>query len=79
MHFKTNPQDEMYPITAIYPLELIHLDILSIGGEDDVLKNVLVVTDQFTRYAQCYATSYQIAATVANQISSLSGSTKVHR
>ena len=48
MHFKTTPQhDEMYPIMATYPLELIHLDFLSIGGKDDVLKNVLVVTDHF--------------------------------
>ena len=41
MSFKTTPQhDEMYPITATYPLELIHLDFLSIGGNDDILKNV---------------------------------------
>ena len=66
MHFKTTPQhDEMYPIIAMYPLELIHLDFLSIGGKDDVLKNVLVVTDHFTRYAQCYVTSNQLAVTVA--------------
>ena len=45
----------MYPITASYPLELIHLDFLTIGGKDDVL----VVTDHFTRYAQCYVTSNQ--------------------
>ena len=51
MRFKTTPHDEMYPITATYPLELIHLDFLSIGGKDDVLKNVLVVTDYFTCYA----------------------------
>ena len=66
MHFKMTPQhEEMYPITATYPLELIHLDFLSIGGKDDVMKNVLVVTDHFTRYAQCYVTSNQLAVTVA--------------
>ena len=66
MHFKTTPQcEEMYPITATYPLELIHLDFLSIGGKNDVMKNVLVVTDHFTRYAQCYVTSNQLAVTVA--------------
>ena len=58
MRFKTTPQcEEMYPIMATYPLELIHLDFLSIGGKDDVMKNVFVVTDHFTRYAQCYVTS----------------------
>ena len=49
MHFKTTAQrEEMYPITATYPLELIHLDFLSIGGKNDIMKNVLVVTDHFT-------------------------------
>ena len=49
MHFKMTPQhEEMYPIMATYPLELIHLDFLSIGGKDNVMKNVLVVTDHFT-------------------------------
>ena len=66
MHFKTTPQhDEMYPIMVMYPLELIHLDFLSIGGKNDVLKNVLVVTNHFTRYAQCCVTSNQLAVTVA--------------
>ena len=69
LRFKQKPQqDEMYPITASYPLELIHLDFLTIGGKDDVLKHILVVTDHFTRYAQCYVTSNQTATTVADQV-----------
>ena len=69
MHFKTTPQhDEMYPIMATYPLELIHLDFLSIGGKDDILKNVLVVTDHLTGYAQCCVTSNQLAVTVAKTL-----------
>ena len=32
------------------------IDFLSIGGKDDKMKSVLVVTDHFTRYAQCYVT-----------------------
>ena len=58
----------MYPLTASYPLELIHLDFLTIGGKDDVLKHILVVTDLFTRYAQCYVTSNQTAITVADKM-----------
>ena len=50
---KKKEQTELYPITATYPLELVHLDFLSIGGKDDKMKSVLVVTDHFTRYAQC--------------------------
>ena len=40
---KKKEQTELYPITATYPLELVHLDFLSIGGKDDKMKNVLVV------------------------------------
>ena len=32
------------------------------------MKNVLVVTDHFTRYAQCYVTKNQTALTVANEL-----------
>ena len=53
---------------ATYPLELIHLDFLSIGGKDDKMKSILVVTDHFTRYAQCYVTSNQTALTVAKTL-----------
>ena len=54
---KKKEQTELYPIT--YPLELVHLDFLSIGGKDDKMKSVLVVTDHFTCYAQCYVTKNQ--------------------
>ena len=33
-----------------------------------MLKNVLVVTDHFTRYAQCYVPSNQLAVTVAKTL-----------
>ena len=65
---KKKEQTELYPITATYPLELVHLDFLSIGGKDDKMKNVLVVTDHFTRYAQCYVTKNQTALTVATEL-----------
>ena len=65
---KPKERTELYPITATYPLELVHLDFLSIGGKEDKMKNVLVVTDHFTRYAQCYVTRNQTALTVANKL-----------
>ncbi|MCG8622444.1 MAG: DDE-type integrase/transposase/recombinase, partial [Proteobacteria bacterium] len=69
VRFKQKPQkDKLYPLTATYPLELIHLDFLTIGGKGDVLKNILVVTDHFTRYAQCFITSNQSAITVADTL-----------
>ena len=52
------PQEksEMQPILVSYPLELVHLDFLTLGGKTDDSKsiNVLIVTDHFTKYAQAY-------------------------
>ena len=47
---------EMKTITGSYPLELIHLNFLTIGTKNDSNKNVsvLVVTDHLTRYAAAY-------------------------
>ena len=41
MHFK-QPQEkaDMTSITASYPLELVHLDILMIGNKSDSSRNV---------------------------------------
>ena len=58
------PQEksEMQPILVSYPLELVHLDFLTLGGKTDDSKsvNVLVVTDHFTKYAQAYVTPKQL-------------------
>ena len=67
-HFKERPStEEIEQTEAEYPLEMIHVDFLVIGGKKDPRKdiNVLVVTDHFTRYAQAYVTMSQTTATVA--------------
>ena len=55
------PQEkaEMQPILVSYPMELIHLDFLTLGGKagDTKSTNILVVTDHFTKYAQAYINS----------------------
>ena len=66
--FKDRPdKEEIEQTDAHYPLELVHVDFLTIGGKKDVRKdiNVLVVTDHFTRYSQAYVTTSQTATTVA--------------
>ena len=66
--FKTPREvEEISQIDASYPLELIHIDYLKIGGKKDDRKdtNVLIVTDHFTRYTQAYVTSSQTAVTTA--------------
>ena len=57
----------METIETSYPLELIHMDFLTIcskrGPSKDI--NILVVTDRFTRYLQGFITSNQTARAVA--------------
>ena len=62
-------------IECLYPLEMIHLDFLSIGqaGVDEAGRkkkpiNVLVVTDHFTRFSQAYVTTNQTAAEIAHKL-----------
>ena len=53
IRFKQKPEwAELKTLDGSYPLELVHMDFLKIGGKDDKSTNVLVVTDHFTQYAQ---------------------------
>ena len=67
LRFNTKPEkEEMSTITATYPLELVHLDYLTIGEKSsDKMVNILVITDHFTRYAQAYITPKQMAHVTA--------------
>ena len=71
LRFK-QPQDrvEMQPILVSYPMELIHLDFLTLGGKagDAKSTNILVITDHFTKYAQAYITAKQTAIVVAHTL-----------
>ena len=63
LQFKSKPKKtELYPITTTHPLELVHMDFLTIKlgmtGKD---VNILVVTDHFTHYAQAFITPLQTA------------------
>ena len=71
LRFK-QPQEkvEMQPILVSYPMELIHLDFLTLRGKTEDTKNIniLIVTDHFTKYAQAYATPKQTAILVAHTL-----------
>ena len=71
LRFK-QPQEkaEMQPILVSYPIELIHLDFLTLGGKagDAKSTNILVITDHFTKYAQAYITPKQTAVVVAHTL-----------
>ena len=60
----------MQPILVSYPLELVCLDFLTLGGKTDNRKsvNVLEVTDHLTKYAQAYVTPKQTAVIVAKTL-----------
>ena len=60
-------RSEMQSILVSYPMELVHLDFLTLGGKADDSKsvNIPIVTDHFTKYAQAYVTSKQTAVVVA--------------
>ena len=64
------PQEkaEMQPILVSYPMELIHLDFLMLGGKagDTKRVNILVAPHHFTKYSLAYITPKQTAIVVAH-------------
>ena len=63
------PKALLCPIRAYAPLELVYLDYTSIESmmelnKPPVVKNILVITDHFTRYALAVVTKNQTAKTV---------------
>ena len=68
--YKQQPEREkLKPINCMYPLELVHLDFLTIGKEGTEKSiNVMIVTDHFTRYAQAYITPKQMAPIIAKTL-----------
>ena len=71
--FKKLPEKPtLNPIEMTRPLELIHIDYLTIeaprNSRSQKDANILIVTDHFTRYAQAYVTPNQKAATVAKTL-----------
>ena len=72
------PQEifEMQPIMVTYPLELVHLDFLTVGGkaDDNRSVNLLIVTDHSTKYAQAYVTPKADSSSgCSNLVGKLSG------
>ena len=55
----------MQPIYVTQPLELVHMDYLSLESSKGNIKNVLVITDHFTRYALAYPSKTQTAQAAA--------------
>ena len=69
--FKAKPQIPlMEPILCTEPLDLVHIDYVSMEvtvgvKEKPAVKNILVIKDHFTRYTQAYVTNNHTARTTA--------------
>ena len=55
----------LQPIHVTQPLELVHMDYLSLELSKGNIENVLVITDHFTRYALAYPSKTQTAQATA--------------
>ena len=55
----------LQPIHVTQPLELVHMDYLSLEPSKGNIENVLVITDHFTRYALAYPSKTQTAQATA--------------
>ena len=59
---KSAPQvAPLQPIYVSQPMELVHMDHLSLEPSKGNIENVLVITDHFTRYALAYPSKTQTA------------------
>ena len=58
----------LQPIVANQPMELVHMDFLSIELPKGNIENVLVINDHFTRYAQAYPSKAQTAQATAKML-----------
>ena len=55
----------LQPIHVTQPIELVHMDYLSLEPSKGNIENVLVITDHFTRYALAYPSKTQTAQATA--------------
>ena len=73
LRFKRLPERaNLNPIEATRPMELVHIDYLTIEAPKNSISlkdvNILIVMDHFTRYTQAYVTPNQKANTVAKTL-----------
>lgn len=65
---RIEPRAPLHPIKATYPLEIISVDFLILGRPADAYQNILVATDQFTRFAWAVPTLDQTAETTVKML-----------
>ena len=66
---KRAEQPPLEPILATHPMQIVHIDFLTIeSGKKNKDHNVLVITYQFTRFVQAFFTTSQTAQTTAKTL-----------
>ena len=55
-------------VTSASPMDIIAIDFLKVDRAAGGYEYILVITDQFTRYAQAYATTNKSAKTAAEKL-----------
>ena len=73
LRFKTQPEKaELNPIIATRPMELVHIDYLTIEAPENSRSskdiNILIITDHFMRYVQAHIISSQKVHVVARTL-----------
>ena len=70
LRFKTKQETApLENIQASYPMELVHMDYLTIeSNKSNKDVNILVVTDHFNRFAQAFVTPSQTPSGVAKTL-----------
>jgi hypothetical protein len=63
--FKSKTSAELVNIKSSNPFELVCIDYLSLEQSKGGYENILVITDNFIRYAQAISTRNQMAKTTA--------------
>ena len=60
---------EMKPIFCTYPMELVHIDFLTVGHPESKKQiSLMVITDHFTWYTQAYVMPNQTVPVVAKML-----------
>ena len=65
---KRAPVAPLVPILTTEPLELVSTDFVKVDSSSSGLRNILVITDHFTRYAKAYPTTNMSAKTTAEKL-----------
>ena len=65
---QSTPQAPLETVTSTSPMDIIAINYLKVKKTAGRYEYILVIIDQFTRYAQAYATANKCAKTAAEKL-----------